>query len=290
MQLILNILISFFPYLIISYGFMLIFCSTKFFHITHAIAFTFGAYFFFFFFIQLSFVFFIAVLLAIFTSLLIIIILELIIYRPSRKINIPSWQLLVVSLGAYVALQNVISLIWGDNIQIIRNWPVSTGHEFFGAYITNVQVFSIVISIILLLVTRLFLGKTKMGKKIKAISENKELSNHFGISSNRGIIWSFAIGSALAAFAGILIAADRNMTPTMGFDWLLYGVIAMIIGGVGKLRHLILGALLLASAQHLAAYYIGSKWMDTTAFIILIIFLAWKPYGFSGQKLRKAEI
>ncbi len=87
-----------------------------------------------------------------------------------------------------------------------------------------------------------------------------------------------------------LIAADTDMTPTMGFNWLLYAVVAMIIGGMGKMRYLFFGALLLASAQHLSAYYLDSKWMNATAFIILITFLYFKPYGFSGKRLKKAEI
>jgi len=101
---------------------------------------------------------------------------------------------------------------------------------------------------------------------------------------------AFGIGSALAAVAGILIAFDTDMRPTMGFSWLLYGVVAMIIGGVGSNLGLAGGALLLATAQHLAAYYIGSQWMDAVAYIILILFLIAKPLGFSGKRLKKIEI
>ena len=181
-------------------------------------------------------------------------------------------------------------MIWGDNVQSIRTWQVKEGHEILGAYITNVQLITIGASVALLVLTWLFLEKTKTGKEIKAVSDNPELSQIFGISTNRTITWSFMVGSALVACAGILIALDTDMTPTMGFNWLLYGVVAMIIGGIGKMRYLLLGALLLASAQHLAAYYLDSKWMNAVAFFLLILFLAWKPYGFSGKKLRKAEI
>ena len=75
-----------------------------------------------------------------------------------------------------------------------------------------------------------------------------------------------------------------------GFHVFLYAVVAMIIGGVGSFKGLIGGALLLATAQHLSAYYIDSKWMDVMAYIILILFLIWKPLGFSGKRLRKIEI
>ena len=126
--------------------------------------------------------------------------------------------------------------------------------------------------------------------KIKAVSSNSELSNILGISKDKAIVWSFIIGTGLASCAGILIAADTDMTPTMGFNWLLYAVVAMIIGGMGKIHYLLLGSLLLATAQHLSAYYLDSKWMNATAFIILIVFLYFKPYGFSGKPLKKANI
>ena len=122
------------------------------------------------------------------------------------------------------------------------------------------------------------------------MSSNSELSNIYGINSNKIILISFGIGSALAAKAGILSAMDTNMTPTFGFNLLLYGVVAMIIGGVGSTRGLIAGSLLVATAQHLSAYYIDTKWMDAVTYIILILFLIWKPLGFSGKQLKKVEL
>jgi branched-subunit amino acid ABC-type transport system permease component len=76
----------------------------------------------------------------------------------------------------------------------------------------------------------------------------------------------------------------------MGFNWLLYAVVVMIISGMGKEWHLILGALLLATAQVLVSYFFDSKWMNATAYIILVVFLYFRPYGFSGKKLKKTEI
>ena len=181
-------------------------------------------------------------------------------------------------------------MIWGDSTLSFRTWPVKEGHQFLGAYITDVQIITIIVSVGLLVISWLFLEKTNIGQQIKAVSSNPELSGLLGISKDKAVVWSFVTGTGLAACAGILIAADTDMTPTMGFNWLLYAVVAMIIGGMGKMRYLLLGALLLATAQHLAAYYLDSKWMNATAFIILIVLLYFKPYGFSGQRLKKAEI
>ena len=184
----------------------------------------------------------------------------------------------------------MVSIVWGDSTLSFRTWGVKQGHEFLGAYITDVQIITIITSIVLLMASWLFLEKTNIGRQIKAVSSNPELSTIFGISKYRAVVWSFIVGAGLAACAGILIAADTDMTPTMGFNWLLYAVVAMIIGGMGKMRYLLFGCLLLASAQHLAAYYLDSKWMNAIAYIILIVFLYFSPYGFSGKRIKKAEI
>jgi branched-chain amino acid transport system permease protein len=207
-----------------------------------------------------------------------------------RKRNKPPLAYLIASIGLYVVLQNCISLYFGDDTKVIRTGEVTVGHQFMGAYITDIQIVTIIVSITLFVGVNLFLKYTKIGKAIRAVSSNPELSNVYGINSNRIILIVFGIGSALAAVAGILSAMDTNMTPTFGFNLLLYGVVAMIIGGVGSTKGLIAGALLVASAQHLAAYYIDSKWMDAVTYVILIAFLVWKPLGFSGQRLKKVEL
>jgi branched-subunit amino acid ABC-type transport system permease component len=76
----------------------------------------------------------------------------------------------------------------------------------------------------------------------------------------------------------------------MGFDLLLYGVVVMVIGGIGSYRGLVAGAFLIATSQHLITFYVDKKWMDTIVYIILILFLIWKPLGFSGLRLKKIEI
>jgi branched-subunit amino acid ABC-type transport system permease component len=198
--------------------------------------------------------------------------------------------LMLSSLGLYIVLQNMISIFWGSGTKSARTWEVKVGNEFIGAYITDIQIITIVVCLALFVVCMFFMKYSRIGRNIRAVASNPELSNVVGIHSDRAILWAFGIGSALAAIAGILIAFDTDMRPTMGFSWLLYGVVAMIIGGVGSNWGLVGGALLLATAQHLAAYYIGSQWMDAVAYIILILFLIAKPLGFSGKRLKKIEI
>lgn len=290
MQIIINIFITVFIYLIVAISFTLIYYTTKFFHLAHAAIIVFGAYFTYLFSQQMQMALWFSIPLAIIFAIVMGLLFEIVLYKPLRKRKAIPLVFLITSLGLYIILQNIISLIWGDDTKSIRTGPVEVGNEFFGAYITDIQIITIVVSIILFAATLLFIKYTNIGKNMRAVSSNAELSNIFGINSDAVILWSFAIGSALAAIAGILVAFDTDMTPTMGFNLLLYGVVAMIIGGVGSIAGLIGGAFLLATAQHLGAYYIDSKWMDAIAYIILILFLIWKPLGFSGRRLKKVEI
>lgn len=290
MQLLLNILLTFSLYLLIANSFSLIYYPTKIFNIAHAAVITSGAYFVFLFAITFSIPFMVSVALANAVAASIGMGCEILVYRQMRKINVPALAYLIASLGLYVVLQNCISLLFGDDTKIINTAEVTVGHQIFGAYITTVQIVTVFVSIALFILVSLFLHFTALGKSIRAISSNPELCDIYGISSNRIILIAFGIGSALAATAGILSAMDTNMTPTFGFNLLLYGIVAMIIGGVGSTRGLIAGSLLIATAQHLVAWHIDTKWMDAVTYIILILFLIWKPLGFSGKRLKKVEV
>ena len=289
-QVSINIIISLVLYLVVAVSFQTIYRSVRFFDLSQAFFLALGSYITYLISIQLDLPLLIAVPVSIFFGIALMLLVNHFVYKPLQKRQVESWQMLIASLGIYVVLQNVVSMVWGDNTLSFRTWPVKEGHQVLGAYITDVQIITVVACSGLLVFSWLFLEKTNTGQKIKAVSSNPELAGIVGISRDKAVMWSFVIGSALAACAGILIAADTDMTPTMGFNWLLYGVVAMIIGGMGKMRFLLLGALLLATAQHLAAYYLDSKWMNATAYIILIAFLYFRPYGFSGQPLKKAEI
>jgi branched-subunit amino acid ABC-type transport system permease component len=290
LQLVYNVIISGVVYLLVATSFTIIYYPTKFFHIAHAIILTFSAYFTYLFSIQFHFPVWLSIPSAIICATIVGMLSETALYKPLRKRNASPMILMIASLGLYTVLQNVISMLWGDDTKSVRTGEIKVGNEFFGAYITDIQITTIVVCITLFVFCVLLMKYSRIGRNIRAVASNPELSNIVGIHSDRVILWAFGIGSALAAVAGILIAFDTDMTPTMGFNWLLYGVVAMIIGGVGSNWGLVGGALLLATAQHLAAYYIGSQWMDAVAYIILILFLIAKPLGFSGKRLKKIEI
>ena len=290
LQIIVNIIFSFSLYLIVSLSFSVIYQAIKFFHLAHAVIITFAAYIMYYLAVQFNINLWMSIICSIIFATLIGISCEILIYKPLRKIKISSFLSLIVSLGVYIILQNIISLLWGDSSKTLRSFVNIVSYNILGAYLTNVQIVTIIFSILMFILVILLLNKTKLGLKIRAVSSNKDNSSNFGINYNKIVNLTFIIGSMLAAVVGILLAFDTSFKPTTGFELILFGIIAMIIGGIGSYKGLLWASLTLSTAQHVSVYFIGSRWMNAMAYIVLILFLIWKPLGFSGKRLKKTEI
>lgn len=276
--------------MLVAIGFAIVFRATRFFHFAHGIVFTAGAYFTFLFKTWLGFPLFFSILLAIPLSTLLGCLMEVAVYLPLRRKGASPLVFLLASLGMYIVLQNVISMMFGDDTKTIRSGLVKEGLNVFGARITPIEILIICVSVVLVVTVALLLKKTKMGNVMRAVANDIELASVSGIDSDRVILLTFAIASALAGIAGILVALDVDMTPTMGMNALMMGVVAVIVGGVGSIPGVALAALLLGMAQHLGVWYISSQWQDAIAFAILLIFLLFRPQGFLGKKVKKVTI
>ena len=289
-QLLLNGLIAGSIYSLVALGFALIYQTVRFFHFAHGAVYTFGAYFAYLFFIQLGLDRWLAFPLACLATMLLGGALELGIYKPMRTRKATDLTLLIASLGLYILLQNVISMVWGDDTKTMRTGEVVEGHEFFGARITDIQITIIFASLGLITLITLIMTQMRFGKTLRALANDPELARLSGVNSDRYILYAFAIGSFLAAVAAIMISFDTDMTPTMGFNALVMGVIAVIVGGINSLPGAALGGLFIGLAQNLGVYWLPSKWQDTIAFAILILFLLFRPYGILGKKPQKVQV
>ncbi len=277
-------------YALVALGFALIYNTVRFFHFAHGIVFTGGAYFVFLLKVWLGFPLFFSIIVAIGLSAILGCLIEISIYRRLRHKGASSLILLLASLGVYVVLQNIVSMVFGDDIKTIRSGMVEEGINILGTKVTPIQIAIIAVSLSLLVSCFLFLKYTKIGQSMRAVANDPELACASGIESDRVILATFALGSALAGIAGILVALDVDMSPTMGMNALMMGVVAVIIGGVGSIPGVALGALLLGMAQHLGVWKISSQWQDAIAFVILLIFLLFRPQGFLGRKIKKVTI
>jgi len=290
LQLLVNIAISASTYILVGLSFSLIYSTVRFFHFAHAIVFTSGAYFTFFLSTWCNLPILFAIPLASILSSFVGCYLDIWIYRPMRHKNSSPLILLLASLGIYIVLQNMVSMVFGDDTKSIRSTVVREGLSIFGARITATQVLIISISIVLVICIAVFLQKAKLGKAMRAVANDCELADISGVDTNQVILLTFAIGSFVAGLAGALIALDTDMTPTMGMEALMMGVVVVVVGGVGNVSGIVLGALLLATAQHLGVWKISSQWQDAIAFVVLLIFLLFRPQGFLGKKIKKVSI
>lgn len=288
-QLFVNVLVSFSLILLVGISFYYIFNTAKYYAIHHASIITLAG-----FILSALYKNKISLQLSIVASILIPtfigILIEFFLFRNIRKKRQQPFFLIIASLGVYIILQNLLAIFYGEDLKLIPANNIGSSKNIFGAFITNIQIIAIVINAIVITGSILFFKLSKLGKEMRAVSENAELSSIVGINTNKIILFAFGIGSFIASISGILITFDVGMDTSSSFNLLFYGVISLIIGGIGNIKGLIFGALFLATAQNLTAFYIDSKWMDAVTFIILILFLIWKPLGFSGIRLKKTEI
>lgn len=273
-------------YVVIAAGFALIFSMVRFFHFAHGIVFTAGAYFTLVLSRWLVLPLCLSVPFAILLSALLGCLMEWSVYGPLRRREASPMVLLLASLGMYIVLQNTVSMVFGDDTKTLRLGIVREGLLVFGARITPVQIAIIVTSLVLVTGLWLFLRYSKMGR---AVASDPKLAAVCGIDADRVIIWAFAIGSALAGVAGILVALDVDMTPTMGMQPMLMGIVAVIVGG-NTFSGAIWGSLFVGMSRNLGVIWLPTQWQDAIVFLILILFLLFRPQGILGDPVRKAAV
>lgn len=289
-QVVINSIVAGSVYTLIAIGFSIIYSTTRFFHFAHGAVVTCGPYLVYLFTSVLGLPIALSIIVSIFLSAIIGMLIEMLVYRPLRTKGSSSLILLLSSFGVYIVLQNLISMIFGDDTKSLRSGIVHEGIEFLGAQITAIQIMIVIVSMVLLTVCWALIKYSRIGTAMRAIASDSELALVSGIEINRVILFAFLLGSALAAISGILISFDIDMTPTMGLNPLMMGVVAVIVGGVGSIPGAALGSFLLAFAQNFGVWKISSQWQDAIAFCILLLFLLFRPYGFLGKKIRKVEV
>lgn len=189
-QILINGLVAGSIWSLIAIGFSLVYSNTRFFHFAHGVVFTTGAYLTFLFRVWLGQPLFFSIPLAIALSTLLGCLMELSVYRPLRHKGASALILLLASLGIFIVLQNVISMVFGDDIKSIRSAVVEEGINILGARITPIQIIIISISLLLLAFCFFFLKYTKIGQAMRAVANDPELANSSGIESDRSpLLW-----------------------------------------------------------------------------------------------------
>ncbi len=215
------------------------------------------------------------------------VIIEITCYKPLR--NSPKITALITAIGVSFVLENGARVIpfMGPNP---RQFPiVASGFvSFLGVRVSKVQLMVFGVTLVLMLLLTYIVNFTKMGKAMRAVSFDMKTALLMGINVNRVISFTFAIGAALAAAAGILFAGSYpQIEPYMGMMPGLKAFVAAVLGGIGSIPGAMIGGLILGVAETLTKGFISSQLADAVSFGILIIILIIKPSGILGKNTRE---
>jgi len=284
LQLLVNSLIAGAIYALVASGFSLIYSVCKFVHFAHGATIAFSAYMLYFFFSVLGMDFWISAILSIIFASALGLFMNIVVYRQLRKKKASSVILLLASFALLILLESLILILFGADVKTIGYIKVAKGLEFLGAIITPLQIYIIITSLVLLGLLFLFMKNTKIGKAMRAVSDNKDVAEIVGISSEKIYMWTFALGSAIAGIAAILVGLEQNLEPVMGTNLMIKGFTAAIIGGIGNVPGAIIGSFILGFAENFGIWFLPSGYKDAIAFVILFVFLLFKSRGLLGIK------
>ena len=225
----------------------------------------------------------VSVLLAVIISTLLGVTIEKVAYTPLR--SAPRLSLLITAIGISFLLENGAQLLFGADTKSMN--VLITGSVQIGA--TNLSLAAIVtiaVSVVSMIVLTILVQKTKLGKAMRAVSEDMGSAQLMGISLNRTISFTFAVGSALAGIGSVLyLCAYPQASPTMGSMLGLKAFVAAVLGGIGSIPGAMIGGFAIGLLEAMASAVGLSTWKDAVVFSILIIVLIVKPTGILGRKI-----
>lgn len=284
----LNGLIAGSLYAVLALGLALIYGVLRFVNLAHGeIALT-GAFSFYTFYIVLGWPIIPSAIAAMALLFVVVILIEKLVFLPVR--DAPSFIPLIISIGLGILLRNLMILIYQPYARTLSSniKSFTLGSDIIR--ITDIQIIILISSIILMLGLWMFLKYTKIGRCIRATSDNKEIAAILGINVNKTITIIFLISAFLAGSAGILAAFDQNLHPNLGSFFTIKSFAAVILGGIGSIPGAVLGGYLIGFAENILiaipfnGWYIPSSYKDAIAFLVLILILYIKPTGFFGKK------
>ena len=214
--------------------------------------------------------------------------IERVAYKPLRKAT--SLAVLITAIGMSYLLQNLALLLWGADTKFFQSVIELPSITFFGGTleITATTVVTVLANIVIMIALTLFTGRTKTGKAMRAVSEDKGAAELMGINVNRTISITFAIGSMLAAIAGVLLCSSyRALSPTTGAMPGIKAFTAAVFGGIGSIPGAFVGGLLLGIIEIMGNAYISTQLGEAIVFAVLIVVLLLKPTGLLGKPVHE---
>ena len=275
-----------FVYALIALGYTMVYGIIRLINFAHGDVFMIGAFVGYFGFAVWGLPWPVAILVSMAVCALVGMAIERLAYRPLRKKGAPNIAALITAIGVSLFIEYFTSLkfVFGPNYRVVERPFADKLFHLGPINISSVQL--LVMGVVLVLVAGLqfIVYRTKVGKAMRAVSHDRDAARLMGIDVDRVISYTFAIGSALAAAAGVLFAlAYPQISPFMGIMPGLKAFTAAVLGGIGSIPGALLGAVLMGQAETLTAAYITTDFRDAIAFGILILVLLVRPAGLLGK-------
>jgi len=223
----------------------------------------------------------IALIPALFLTILLGIGMDRFVFKPLRTAN--RLTLLIAALGLSFLLRNGAQFLWGAELRTY-GFEIKRGLRILGISITLNQVAIILTSIVCIVFVYLLFHRSRLGKSMRAVSDNLELARVVGIDSKHAIQFAWVIASVLAGVGGILLALDTNLQPGMGLINLVKAFAATLLGGVGNIWGALLGGIVIGLAENLGVLVISPGYKDAIAFGIMVLMLLIRPSALLGRQ------
>ncbi len=270
-------------YALIAAGFSLIFGMTRIFHAAHGATFTIAGYIFYECYSVMHLSWPVAALAATFAASLFGVLLDRYVYAIIQRHEGSFFTVFVASFGMAIIVQNLIGMIFGRGAVTVST-PLSKSLEVMsGLYVAPIAAVVIACALIFFIALQWFLTKTSLGIALRALGENPNLIEVYGLTPRLLSQYVFLIGSILVVPAAILTAATSGLNPAMGNHVMLISIAATIVGGVGSLRGAALAGLILGMAENLCLAVIDPQWSEAVTFVILFLFILFRPGGVYGR-------
>lgn len=273
-------------YALLALGYTMVYGIIQLINFAHGDIYMIGAFAGFFVATKLNLSFLPTLIIAMIVSAVLGIVIEKVAYKPLRKS--PRITLLITAIGVSLLLENGMRFIVGPSPQSFPSLIESAKINIGSLQVTNIQLITLGVSLLLVVLLQFIVYRTKVGKAMRAASFDIEAASLMGINVNNTISFTFALGSALAGAAGVLVAlAWTTIDPYMGMMPGIKAFVAAVLGGIGVIPGALIGGLFMGVAETLTKAYISTRLSDAIAFAILIIVLLIKPSGLLGKITRE---
>lgn len=216
-------------------------------------------------------------------SILITALLSLVFYRVLiRPVRESLTRVLIATLGLGMFLEQVMVITFGPDPKYVPS-VIKGGSSILGVRVTYQQILTVVVAIILIGVVILFLSKTKMGRTLRAVAQDREMAALMGINAEQVYYFVMAFSASLAAAAGALVSPFLTVTPGMGWSPILVAFTIVVLGGMGSIWGTVLGAVIVAYIEMLTSYAISPQLKEAFIFVLMGVALIFRPQGFFGK-------